>query len=712
MDVDYSAADGYTFEYWVNKETDKKTKDVKTSDTPFVLYNGKAVIDVTADLLSPENGHVVLIDNNADDEYDIVDVWEYDLVYVFGVSQSSGNVTSSYDRSMAYRFDPEDEDYHVTFLNSYGGVAQLSDIKQYSVLYVYESLDKMEKKVVISNNRVSGMVSEASDDGYVINGTEYEVSPAVEGRLELAVSDEGDFYLDADNRIAGFEGTSVIRKNIGMFIAINDGGLRDGYQVKMLTQNSGVQIYNLASSIKVNDDKMTASEFYDLAFKDALFGTSDDPGYDEGQRPHPSRAGFLYKLNSKDEICEVVVVGENDGYLQVRQIGTQKSGSDTQLYYSKNYGCLHYSGEKYYDEVNQVTVGMRTYCDNKTITFLQEEADYKNDNQSFYSKSMDTYWDNYSFRIYDWIYAYYYSDDESPVDMQKTACNFLVMADWYVESTDSTEDTEKNTMATDCQPDLAPKFIVKVTEAYDKNENTVRVYYFDGTSIRNALVRPKYYKGGEGHVDNDITKAFLPEGFPVRISTDGAYIEDIAPYYDTLYFNMYDMVKPIFNVSTSSYVTPFKPFYQQQSKRWNTRSNEWFPIRHYCGIITSIDEVVNNKLFSIAAATNESEGDDGKKVYDLEIMPNERLEGNVFKLNFDRTGHIASITRGTLEDILPGQLVIVRKRANNSGSYANWEALTGYAVNEFFIISEDAAELDYLKDFYNQVQEEVINAAK
>ncbi|MBQ6796225.1 MAG: S-layer homology domain-containing protein [Clostridia bacterium] len=713
VDVSYSAVDGYTFEYWVNKETDRKTKDVKTSSTPYVMYNGKAVIDVSEELLMPENGHVVLIDNNGDDDYDIVDVWEYDLVYVFAVSQSSGNVTSSYDRSTTYRFDPEDEDYHVTFLNSYGGVAQLSDIKQYSVLYVYESLDKLEKKVVISNNRVTGAITEASSDGYVINGTEYEVSPAVEGRLELAVSDEGDFYLDADNRIAGFEGTTVIRKNIGMFIAINNGGLEAGYQVKVLTQNSGVMIYNLASSVKVNDEKMTASEFYELAFTDALFGASEDPNYGENQRPHPSRAGFLYKLNQKQQICEVVVVGEEDGYLQTRQAGTVKNGSNTMLYFSKNYGCLHYSQEMVYDEVSKKNVGMRTYCDEKTTAFLQEEADYKNDNQSFYVKPMSSYWDNYHFSSYDWIYAYYYSDDESPVDMQKTACNFLVMADWYVESNDSTEDTDKNTAATNNQPDLAPKFIMKVTEAYDKNaqENTVRIYYFDGTSVRNALVRPKYYKDGEGHVNNDLSQPFLPAGFPVRISTDGAYIEDVAPYYDdSLYFDMYEMVEPIFNESTKSFVTPFKPFYQDQWRKWNywdSDSNK-YNIRHYCGIVTAIDEVVNNKLFSIACARNEYAGDDGN-TYELEVLPNERLEGNVFKINFNREGNIASITRGTLEDILPGQLVIVRKRAYNAGS-PNWAALTGYAVNEFFIISDDAAELDYLQDFYKQVQEEVINA--
>lgn len=703
-----SSVDGYTFEYWANKNTDKKTKEAVTSATPLVLYNGKSVIDVTKSLLVPENGHVVLIDNNGDDDYDIIDVWEYELVYVFSASQTSGNVSGYYDRSTTYKFDVDSDEYHVTFLNEFGGIAQMSDIKQYSVLYVYESLDKLEKKVVISNKKTTGTVDEISSDGYyTIAGIEYEISPAVENRVELAVSDTGEFYLDADNRIAGFEGTTVIRKNIGMFIAINDGGLRRGYQMKVLTANSGVKIYNIASSVKVNDTKMSADEIYSLAFTDALFGTTEDPEYIANglQRPHPSRAAFLYKLNSRDEICEMTVVGENDGYLQTRQIKTAGY-----LYYSAGYSCLHYSGETTVDEFGN-TVGVRTYCDDKTINFLAEEAVAKtDDNQSFYTQIMTRYWDNYNFDIYDYCWAYYYSPDESEIDMQKTVCNFLVMANWYDDSVDSSEDTEQNRDATYYQDNTAPKFIQKITAANDKTsgENTYRVYYFDGTSTRNALIRPQYSWVAFTEINGE--SVLYPNGFPVRISSDGSYIEDIAPYFDAgLYTSLGEMVDPIFNEATSSNVMPFMPFYQEQWRRWNYWSNNQYCTRYYCGVITSIDEVVNRKLFNVAYATAESEGSEGEpNTYTLGVLTNERLEGTVYRINFDRDGQFDSITRGSLDDITPGQLVLVRKRAYDTSP--KWASLTGYAINEIYIISDDAAELDYLNDFYNQVQEEIVEA--
>ncbi len=711
-DVTSSVGEGYTFEYWVNKDTDKKTKEVKTSATPLVLYNGKAVIDVTADILVPQHGEVVLIDNNGDDEYDIIDIWEYELVFVFSASQTSGNVSGYYDRATTYKFNPDDEDYHVTFLNEYGGIAQLSDIRQYSVLYVYESLDKKVKKVVISNRKTTGTVDEASsDDLYTIGGIEYEISPAVAGRIELAVSDAGEYYLDADNRIAGFEGTTVIRKNIGMFIAVNDGGLRRGYQMKVLTQNSGVRIFNIASSVEVNGESMTADEIYELAFTDALFGTSEDPEYLSNglQRPHPSRAGFLYKVNSRDEICEITVVGEDDKYLQTRQIKT--SGY---LYYSAGHHCLHYSQETTVDEFGN-TVGKRTYCDDKTTNFLVEEAVSKlDDNQSFYTKQMNTYWDNYNFDIYDYCWAYYYSADGEEIDMQKTVCNFLVMANWYDDSVDSSEDLEQNRDATYYQDNTSIKFIQNITSAYDKasGEPTYRVYYFDGTSVRNALIRPQY--SWVAHIGGDVNNALYPNGFPVRVSTDGAYIEDIAPYFDEAnladYAKMVNVTQPIFNESTKSYVMPFKPFYQEQWRRWNYWSSHSYCTRFYCGLVTSIDEVVGKKLFNVAAATGENQGAgvDGANTYNLSVLSNERLEGTVYRINFDREGKINSISRGSLDDIAPGQFVIVRKRAYDTSP--KWQALTGYAINDIFIISDDAAELDYLSDFYNQVQDEVVNA--
>ncbi len=709
-DVIYTSADGYTFEYWLNKETDKKVKEAETSATPLVLYNGKAIIDVNVDILTPENGHVILIDNDGDDKYDIIDIWEYELVYVFSASQTSGNVTGYYDRSTTYKFDPSSDDYHVTFLNAYGGIAQMSEIKQYSVLYVYESLDGLEKKVVISNGKVSGTVEEVDSDGfYTINGSQYEISPAAEHMIELAVSDAGDFYLDADNRIAGFEGTTVIRKNIGMFIAINDGGLRRGYQMKVLTQNSGVRIYDIASSVEVNDEKMTADEIYELAFTDALFGATEDPEYISNglQRPHPSRAAFLYKVNSNNEIVEMTVVGEDDRYLQTRQI--KKSGY---LYYSAGYKCLHYSQETTVDEFGN-TVGVRTYCDDKTINFLCEEAVSKtDDNQSFYTKYMNTYWDNYNFDIYDYCYAYYYSPDQKEIDMQKTVCNFLVMANWYDDSVDSSEDTEQNRDATYYQDNTPVKFIHHITKAYDKTsgEPTVRVYYFDGTSLRNALVRPQYYWVAYNQQNGEL----YPNGFPVRISMDGSYIEDIAPYFEeaSLYENakMTNATQPIFNESTNSYVMPYMPFYAEQWKRWNYWSSYNYCTRFYCGVVTAIDEVVGRKLFNVAAASGENQGAgvDGANTYTFNVLANERLEGTVYRLNYDRDGKIASITKGSLDDITPGQLVLVRKRAYDSSP--KWAALTGYAIHEIIILSDDASELDYLHDFYTQVQEEIVTA--
>ncbi len=708
-DVTYKATEGYTFEYWANKTTDSKTKKFKTSATPLVLYNGKSIVEVTEKLLMPQNGHVVLIDNNGDDKYDIIDVWEYELIHVFTASQASGNVSGYYDRSTTYKLDPNSEDYRVTFLNANGGVAKLSDIKQHSVLYLYESIDKKEKRVVISNGRVNGSISEISSEGYyTINGIEYELSPAVANRLEFAVTDTGDFYLDADNRIAGFDGTTVIRHNIGMFIAANDGGLRRGYQFKILTAYNGVQILNLASSVKVNDVVMSPEEIYKNVYTDALFGKqTEDSNLGDMLRPNPSRSMFLYKVNSRNQITEMIVVGEGeegDGYLQRRKIRTLPEWVNDQkctIYYSAAYKCIHFSLETV--QYEGYTVGMRTYCDDKTINFLVEEARRNtDDNKSFYTKPMTSYWDNANFEVYDFCWAYYYSPDKSPVDMQKTVASFIVMANWYDNSVDSDEDTEQSEDADKYQPNTVPKYIHKITEAYDKTagETTYRVYYYDGTSLRNNLIRPKYKR--EAFIGDRIleTGPDYLEGYPVRIAMDGSYIEDIAPFFGTSVggWPIELLVTPVYNASTDSYVTPFMPFYQRQTRKWNSWGAD-YTTDFYCGVITSIDEVVGRKIFTLAAA-------DGSLV---KLLPNEKLEGPVTKLHFDRDGHISSITNASLDDIAPGQLVLVKKYYYDSSP--KWYSLTG-AETQFVIISEDASELDYLSSFYQVVYDEIMTANK
>lgn len=705
---------GYTFSYWVNKDTDKRSRTARTIATPMVLYNGKAASNVTEELLKPEFGSVVLIDNNGDDKYDIIDVWEYDLVYVFTASKETSSVVGYYDRSTTYKFDTEDDDYHVTFLNSYGGAASFGDIKQYSVLYVYQSLDREEKKVIISNSKVTGDITEISgDDEYLINGIEYEISPAAAGRLDLSVMDSGDFYLDADNRIVGFEGSSTIKKRIGMFIAVNDGGLRRGYQMKVLTETNGVQIYNLASTVKVNDVKMTAADVYANAYADELFGKNEIDtrlGIAGVTRGDPSKTGFLYKLNSSDEISEMIIVGdETYNRLQRRQLGERG-----QVYYSASKKVLHYSAEQTTDEFNN-TVGKRTYVDNSTLNFLSFEfAKNKNDNDNFWVKPMTSYSDNYKFETGDgpdFMYAYYYSDDGSPVDMQKTVCNFLVMTDWYdIDSDDSTVyDTDQNQDARYYQPDVAVKFIYKITQAYDKTyeEETYRVYYIDGTNLRNALIRPQYKH--EAFLDQS-EGILYPNGYPVRIGFDGSYIESIAGSFGTPYSEsgktLADMVQPIYNETTSSYVMKWLPFYLSYYRPWSSGGTS-YETRMYLGMIMDLDEVVTQRVYTLATATTGTP----TSTTAISIDSNERLEGNVYRMNYDNDGNLDSISKGTLDDLSPGQLVLVRKYAYDSGDN-RWFSLSGYGVREFIILADSVEELDYLSNFYkfaNAKYNEVVN---
>lgn len=701
------AVTGYTYEYWAN-DTDKRVRTAATSSTPLVLYNGKSVEDVTRDLLKPEAGHVVLIDNNGDDKYDIIDVWEYDLVFVYSASTTSGSVSNYYNTAKSYKFDPENDNYHVTFLNAGGGRASLSDIKQYSVLYVYQSIDEEEKKVVISNTHVNGSVDEIGEkDTYVIAGVEYKMSPMAKGKVELAISDAGDFYFDADNRIAGFNGTSVIRKNIGAFIAVNNGGLERGYQMKVLTQNNGVQIFDIASTVTVNGRKMSSDQVYQYAYTDLLFGQkTDDANYTNygtgAPRPHASRAGFLYKVNSMNEITDITVVNEgasgtemSSGVLQTRKLKT-----NGYLYYSKNRHVLHYSQEQVVDEYGN-NVGKRTYCTDNTPNFCIEEGGANtDDNQNYMVRYMSSYWDNYNFDIYDYVWAYYYSADGEPIDMQKTACNFLVMENWYEPDSSSAAD-ERNVDARDYQDNTPVKFIYKITQAHDstEKEDTYRVYYFDGTSLRNSLIRPIYKY--TAHLEDNDANLLYPNGYPVRISTDGSYIEQIWPFFGSFDTSMTDMVTPIQNESTNTKVMPFVPFYQEQWRRWNRDSSNQYCSQYFLGMVTSVDEVVGLKFFTLAYGS----GRIPQTASEIQIHANERLEGTVYQVNYDRDGKMDSISRGTLDDITPGKLVLIRRRGYDVNP--NFNALTSYSMNEIIILADSVEELDYLSDFYSLAMERV-----
>lgn len=193
------------FCYTDNKD---KTREAKITDKHRFVYNGAYDLDFDVQDLNFETGYVKLIDNNDDDVYDVVLVWNYENYIAESVS--ADKVVAHYNKMLK---KDEDNLYRVLGENGvWGGWELLSGANNWTVLSVAASKDGTLVTIHMSNSGVSGTIESMSTDEsikVVIDGMEYTVSGAYpllslcSDYVELKPGVESEFYFDIMGEIAG-----------------------------------------------------------------------------------------------------------------------------------------------------------------------------------------------------------------------------------------------------------------------------------------------------------------------------------------------------------------------------------------------------------------------------------------------------------------------------------------------------------------------------
>ncbi|MBE7021859.1 MAG: S-layer homology domain-containing protein [Ruminococcaceae bacterium] len=234
--------------YWLDKETDKNTKELTIGQKAQMIFNGKPV-DFDAALLRPDSGRVTFLDIDNDDIHDLVFVTSFTNLVVESVIETSHKVTDKYGNPSLV-LDPDDKDVKFT-LTKAGHLIKLSDLNEWDVLSVAKSKDGSIISVEISSNRVTGKVEEIEDTKFFIDGKEYEVAKNYTGEIKL--NDEGTFYLDIEGKIAAVDTSSTLSSNYAYAVA---GEIATGFdknlKLKVYTKEGETTILESGEKIKFN----------------------------------------------------------------------------------------------------------------------------------------------------------------------------------------------------------------------------------------------------------------------------------------------------------------------------------------------------------------------------------------------------------------------------------------------------------------------------
>lgn len=280
-----SAASNYI--KYMRNDSDRNATKITIQSNPSVIYNNVAGVK-SYDALFTNGNALIQKDGTVGGKvvaYDTDDVTGYDVIFVevaaTGVVDEviNGKITfknsvglNNYANSISkIVVDPTDEDVIVNITKD-GKEISVDEIKEWDVLSIVtaakDSTDVYNVEVLAGTSAVEGSISATSasttsDTGYAyrINNTKYDVAAGAYKCDNLKVGNSGMFYVDAYGKIVAYnkDASSTGKANYNYAYVMGVSDEEDNFgkgnvQLKLLTANQGVAIWNVATSVKINDD--------------------------------------------------------------------------------------------------------------------------------------------------------------------------------------------------------------------------------------------------------------------------------------------------------------------------------------------------------------------------------------------------------------------------------------------------------------------------
>ncbi|MBR6729318.1 MAG: S-layer homology domain-containing protein [Clostridia bacterium] len=344
--------------YWLDKDSDKNTKELIVSQSAQMIFNGKPV-SFDADLMKPDSGRVTFLDVDKDDKHDLVFVTSFSNLVVESVITSSHKVTDKYGNPSLV-LDPDDKDVKFTMTKA-GHLIELADLSEWDILSVAKSKDGTIVSVEVSSNKVTGKVEEVEGDKRFIDGKEYEIAKNYTDEIKLG--DEGTFYLDIEGKIAAVDTATSLSSNYAYAVA---GELSTGFderlQLKLYTKDGETKILSAVEKIRLN-------------------GASGKTGA-EVLAAMQAEGSFVpqlitYEVNSKGELTQINIAADEteSGNINKYKFTLNASGEMTYKKASKKLGAYNVSSQTL---IFNIPAGKTD-----TEDFAVETLDFFDDNESY-----------------------------------------------------------------------------------------------------------------------------------------------------------------------------------------------------------------------------------------------------------------------------------------------------------------------------------------
>ncbi len=228
-------------------EENDKVKSYKIDAYAFYSYNGVQIIGPEKADVMPAYGKIELIENNGDDKYDVVKVWDYKNYITTSVLADKIFVEEN-NEGIQF-FNLKDSDCTNVLLNSALNRVDFNILDNDTVITVAETKDKKLRTIIMATNNFEGTITEiTSENKAVIDDYEYGIYTGVNLNSFLGVY--ATFYLDINDTIVKAEATDETKIGI-LHGVMSTGGLESRAAINIYATNSLTE-YTIEDNIQLS----------------------------------------------------------------------------------------------------------------------------------------------------------------------------------------------------------------------------------------------------------------------------------------------------------------------------------------------------------------------------------------------------------------------------------------------------------------------------
>lgn len=238
-------------------------KKVRLSEMPAIIYNGKASEKIHSPKnISLKDGLINLVDNNGDNKYDIIFVYETRNMVVSSVNLRESKI---FDDKSNSPINFKDADKCTIFLGN--TEIEARNIEKGNILDCFISEDKKLIEIYLSDKAVSGKIVEADKNAgkVTIGETEYECTDYfVKNYFDsLKVSEDVTLYLNMFGKCVSADNSAGVMKYGYLYAASLKKGVAANVEVKLCTDSGEVKVMELADNVIIDDmTRMSAKDAF------------------------------------------------------------------------------------------------------------------------------------------------------------------------------------------------------------------------------------------------------------------------------------------------------------------------------------------------------------------------------------------------------------------------------------------------------------------